>query len=112
MTDDETTLAELKAAARAFAADRDWDPYHSPKNLALALAGEIAELAAEFRWLTEAESREKLSDPEFKGRVADELADVLNLLALMASHCGIDLGAATVAKRAKAAVKYPASRRA
>jgi NTP pyrophosphatase (non-canonical NTP hydrolase) len=108
VADDTTTIEQLKAAARAFAAERDWDPYHSPKNLALALAGEIGELAAEFRWLTEAESRSHLLDPAFQGRVADELADVLNLLLLMASHCGIDLSVAAAAKRVKAAVKYPA----
>ncbi len=100
------TVGELKAAIIAFAAARAWEPYHSPKNLAMALASECGELCGELRWLTADETR--ALDPARRQAVADELADVANIVLLLSHHTGIDLSEALAAKLVKNAVKYPA----
>lgn len=108
MSDDTTTVAALKRVARRFAAERNWDPYHSPKNLVMALACEVGELLEPFRWLTEDESRTIVfADETVRQAVADELADVLSLLLQVSLHTGIDLSEALRAKMVKNAVKYP-----
>jgi NTP pyrophosphatase (non-canonical NTP hydrolase) len=112
MSDETTTVAALKAVTRRFAAERDWDPYHSPKNLAMALAGEIGELVVPFRWLTEDESRSVVyADPAVRRAVADELADVFSLLLQLSQHTGIDLSEALREKMARNATKYPPAAR-
>jgi len=108
MSDDTTTVAALKRVARRFAAERNWDPYHSPKNLVMALACEVGELLEPFRWLTEDESRTVVfADETVRQAVADELADVMSLLLQVSLHTGIDLSEALRAKMVKNAVKYP-----
>lgn len=108
MPDEATTVAALKAVVRRFAAERNWDPYHSPKNLVLALASEVGELCEPFRWLSEAEARSRVyGDPAMRQAVADELADVLNLLLQLSIHTGIDLSDALADKMIRNAVKYP-----
>lgn len=107
MSDATTPVAALKAAIRAFASARDWDPFHSPKNLAMALASEVGELCDIFRWLTAEESRAAASDPHLREAIADEMADAANILLLLSEHTGIDLSDAVRAKLAKNAVKYP-----
>ena len=108
MSDDTTTVAALKRVARRFAAERNWDPYHSPKNLVMALACEVGELLEPFRWLTEDESRTVVfADESVRQAVADELADVMSLLLQVSLHTGIDLSEALRAKMVKNAVKYP-----
>ncbi len=107
MPDATTTVAALKAAIRAFADARGWEPYHSPKNLAMALASEVGELCQEFRWLTAEESRAASADPRLREAIADELADVANIVFLLSEHTGIDLSEAVQAKLIKNAVKYP-----
>lgn len=108
MSDETTTVAALKAVTRRFAAERNWDPYHSPKNLVMALAGEIGELVEPFRWLTEDESRTAVyADPAVRRAVADELADVFSLLLQVSQHTGIDLSEALRAKMVRNATKYP-----
>jgi NTP pyrophosphatase (non-canonical NTP hydrolase) len=112
MADATTTVADLKARVRTFSQARDWDSYHSPKNLVMALACEVGELIEPFRWLTEAESRNKVAtDAAFRAAVADELADVACLVAQVSIHTGIDLSDAVVVKMAKNEVKYPAPAR-
>jgi NTP pyrophosphatase (non-canonical NTP hydrolase) len=108
MSDATTPVAAHKDAIRAFAAARGWDPYHSPKNLVMALASEVGELCELFRWLTPDESRAAAKDPATRGAIADELADVANIVFLLSAHTGIDLSDAVRAKMAKNAVKYPA----
>ena len=100
------SLASLTERLRRFAAERDWDRYHSPKNLAMALTGEAGELAAEFQWLTEAESR--ALDPERLERVRREAGDVLLYLARLADQAGFDLVEAAHAKIDLNAARYPA----
>ncbi len=109
MSDDTTPVGALKAVVRAFADERNWAPYHSPKNLVMALASEAGELVEPFRWLTEDESRRLVrDDPAVRVAVADEMADVFTLLLQLSVHTGIDLADALRAKVVKNAVKYPA----
>jgi NTP pyrophosphatase (non-canonical NTP hydrolase) len=99
---------ELKISLRQFAAERDWDQFHSPKNLAAALAVEAAEVLEHFQWVTEEGSR---SLPEAKvSEVAQELADVFLYLLQLSDKLGIDLIAAGRAKLATNAGKYPVDR--
>ncbi|GLZ77124.1 nucleotide pyrophosphohydrolase [Actinorhabdospora filicis] len=98
-------LASLTADLRAFAAARGWQRYHRPKNLAMALAGEAGELAAEFQWLTPEEA-EALT-PEKRELVAGEMADVLHYLARLADVLDIDLIDAARKKMARNAERFP-----
>jgi NTP pyrophosphatase (non-canonical NTP hydrolase) len=108
MPDGVTPIAELKDAIRRFAEVRGWEPYHTPKNLVMALASEVGELCDVFRWLTPEESIAAGQQPQTRVAVADELADVANILFLLSDHLGIDLSEAVTAKMVKNAVKYPA----
>jgi NTP pyrophosphatase (non-canonical NTP hydrolase) len=108
MSDATTPVAAHKDAIRTFAAARGWEPYHSPKNLVMALASEVGELCEVFRWLTPEESRRAADDPATRAAIADELADVANIVFLLSAHTGIDLSDAVRAKMAKNTVKYPA----
>ena len=108
MPDATTPVAALKAGIRRFAAARGWDPYHTPKNLAMALASEVGELCELFRWLTPDESAAAASDPKTREAIADELADIANIVFLLSEHTGIDLSEAVAAKMAKNEVKYAA----
>ena len=98
MTDATTPVAALKDAIRQFAADRGWEPYHTPKNLVMALASEVGELCTEFRWMTPDESRGAANDPARREAIADELADVANIVFLLSLHTGIDLADAVRAR--------------
>ena len=108
VADAATTVGTLKQAVRRFADERGWEPYHSPKNLAMALACEAAELMEPFRWLESAESRAITHDPAKREAVADELADVAVLLLNLSLALNVDLSDAIAAKMAKNAIKYPA----
>ena len=101
-------LDELKQRLRTFAAERDWEQYHSPKNLAMALIVEAAELVEHFQWLTETQSQGL--DPAKREQVAQELADVFIYLVRLADRLDIDLLAAAARKIALNAEKYPADR--
>jgi len=100
-------IAALQARLRRFADDRGWERFHAPKNLAMALGVEAAELAEIYQWMTEAESRAAHLDPATHERIADELADVLLYLVQIAEKTGIDLEQAADAKLAKNALKHP-----
>jgi dCTP diphosphatase len=99
-------LEELRQHVRAFVAERDWDRFHSPKNLAMALSVEASELVELFQWLTEEESN--ALDPGQRQRVAEEMADVLWFLVRLSDRLGVDLLQAAEAKLAANAAKYPA----
>ena len=101
-------LQDLRLRLREFAAARDWDQFHSPKNLAMALGVEAAELMEHFQWLTEADSRELTE--KTRREVAEEIADVQIYLVRLADRLGIDILAATEAKMAVNEVKYPAEK--
>jgi NTP pyrophosphatase (non-canonical NTP hydrolase) len=109
VADATTSIGELKDAVRRFADDRHWEPFHSPKNVAMALAVEAAELMEPFRWLDCEESRQFVTKPEQRQAVADEMADVAILVMNMSLSTGIDISEAVMQKLAKNAVKYPAA---
>ena len=98
----------LQQRLRDFAAARDWQPYHAPKNLAMALMVEAAELMEHFQWSTLDESRALTRDPAKKEAIADEIADVLLYLVQLADQTGVDIDAAVEAKLRKNAIKHPA----
>ncbi len=104
----DTTIIELRNRLRQFAAERDWDQFHSPKNLAMALGAEAGELLEQFQWLTEPESSHP--DPKRRQAIADELADILIYLIRLADKLDIDPLEAAFAKIEKNAEKYPADR--
>lgn len=102
------TLDELRHSLRTFAAARDWDRFHTPKNLAMALGGEAGELLAEFQWLTPEESSSL--DAKAENAVAEEMADVLIYLVRLADVLEIDLMAAAEAKVQANADRYTVER--
>ena len=98
------TIEELTQQVRLFAAERQWQQFHTPKNLAMALSEEAGELVAEFQWLTPEQSHE-LSHQQQKA-VGEEMADVLIYLCRLADVTGIDLMAAAENKLAANAARY------
>ncbi len=102
----QSDLQLLRDQLRAFALARDWDQFHSPKNLSMALMVEVAELMEHFQWLTEAQSTE-LSTLNQQA-IAEELADILLYLVRLSDKLGVDLYQASLQKINKNAVKYPA----
>lgn len=103
-------VAPLQQAIARFAHERAWEPYHSPKNLAMALTGEVGELAEIFQWLTEEASHEVAREPATARPVRDELADVLIYLVRLAAVLEVDLDEAVRSKLATNATKYPVER--
>jgi dCTP diphosphatase len=101
-------LTALQAELRRFAAERDWDRFHSPKNLSMALAVEAAELVEQFQWLTEEQSGRL--DAERRERVRLELADVFIYLLRLADRLDVDLLRAAADKIIVNAAKYPVER--
>jgi dCTP diphosphatase len=99
------SLQTLRDALRQFAADRDWDQFHYPKNLAIALNVEAAELLEHFQWMSEAESAAIPEQTSVK--VREELADVFLYLIRLADKLNIDLSAAAAEKMRINAAKYP-----
>jgi len=98
-------LTQLRDALRQFAAERDWDQFHSPKNLASALSVEAAELLERFQWLTEEQSRQL--PPTELARVREEMADVLNYLVRLADKLDVNLLEAAREKMKINEQKYP-----
>ena len=109
-TDDDTTVATLRRELAAFVHEREWEQFHDPKNLAMAIATEAAELMEHFRWVKNDPSRELVQDPAARQAIADELADVLAFALSFANAADIDITTALRAKMAKNAEKYPADR--
>lgn len=101
-------IESLVLALRDFARARDWEQFHSPKNLAAALAVEASELLEHFQWLTEEQSRQLADDK--KAKVAEEVADVLLYLLQLSDKLGIDPLDAAQAKLQANACKYPVDR--
>lgn len=101
-------LEEVRQFLRRFAAERDWEQFHTPKNLAMALAGEAGELLEIFQWLTVEESAKIMDDGERAQAVADELADVLQYVVRLADVLGVDLSEALWRKLRSNEARYPA----
>lgn len=108
-TDQATTVAALRDMVEQFVAERDWHRFHAPKNLAMALAIEAAELMEHFQWIDVPASRELPGDAEKLASVGEELADVLCYAMALANELGIDIATAMRAKMVKNAQKYPAA---
>lgn len=107
LSDDTTTVAEIKNRVLAFARERDWEQFHAPKNLCMALAAEAGELMEHFLWCSTAESAVVAAAPAKRGRIEEELADVVIYALEFANMTGIDVAAAIERKMAANAAKYP-----
>lgn len=108
MSDQDTTVAQLRDIVRRFVDERDWRQFHSPKNLSMSLAIEAAELMEHFQWIDVAESRRTGEDAERRTEIGEEMADVLCYLLALANTLELDLSAAVRDKLVKNAAKYPA----
>ena len=107
LSDSTTTVADLKAKILAFVRERDWEQFHAPKNLAMALAAESGELMEHFLWATTESSHAIVNDPAKRTKISDELADVVIYAIEFANMSRIDLSAAIAAKMEANAKKYP-----
>lgn len=107
LADSTTTISDLKARVLAFARERDWEQFHSPKNLSMAIAAESGELMEHFLWATGEQSQVIARDPAKRTRIADELADVVIYAIEFANITGLDLAAAIESKMSANAKKYP-----
>lgn len=108
MTSSADSLLRLRDVLREFTAERAWQPFHTPKNLAMALSGEAAEVIEHFRWLTPEQSA--ALDEATREEVALELADVLCFLVRLADVLDIDLAAAAERKMVINAARYPVAK--
>ena len=107
MRNADDSLASLTKAALKFRDEREWKQFHNFKDLAVTLSLEAAEVLEHAQWKTAKELEQHLADPGQREQVADELADVLHVLLLLAGHAKIDLADAFAHKLEKTAKKYP-----
>jgi len=108
MNDTTTTVSQLKTLVESFVDQRDWQQFHDPKNLAMSIAIEAAELMEHFQWLRSDQLAQHLADQRQKDLVREELADVLAFCLAMANVLQIDLSGALNDKMTSNARKYPA----
>ncbi|KAL8246353.1 hypothetical protein R6Q59_007569 [Mikania micrantha] len=104
---DDVSLSELKKKMADFAKERDWDQFHSPRNLLLALVGEVGELSEIFQWKGEVPRGLPGWEDEEKQHLGEELSDVLLYLVRLSDICDVDLGKAVLRKLELNATKYP-----
>lgn len=107
LDDNQTSIGQLRQLVADFVEERDWRQFHAPKNLAMSLAIEAAELMEHFQWLTVQQSRELQQVPGRRTAVAEEMADVCCYLLALANELDIDLSQAVQHKMTKNALKYP-----
>jgi NTP pyrophosphatase (non-canonical NTP hydrolase) len=107
MPDNDETVEQLRDAVRAFVDERDWRKFHTPKNLAMSLAIEAAELMEHFQWLDAPESAARGRDPVHRAQIAEEMADVCCYLLSLANALELDLSTAVRSKLVKNATRYP-----
>ncbi|MDP6444386.1 MAG: nucleotide pyrophosphohydrolase [Pirellulaceae bacterium] len=108
MSDNSTTIQQLRDVVDEFVSQRDWEQFHAPKNISMALAIEAAELMEHFQWLTVSASREVADDEKKRDAVAEELADVVCYALALANEMRIDISDSLAAKMVKNREKYPA----
>ena len=108
MNDSQTTIADLREVVRRFVDERDWQQFHAPKNLSMALTIEAAELMEHFQWIGSDDSRTVGGDTAKLTAIGEELADVFCYTLAIANELDIDLSAAMADKMIKNAQKYPA----
>lgn len=104
------TLEDLRGRLSQFAREREWTPFHTPKNLAMAVAGEAGELVALFQWMRPEESEVEMLAPESLQKVRSEIADVFLYLLQLADRLELDLLEASAAKLVENSEKYPISK--
>ncbi|MGO9288233.1 MAG: nucleotide pyrophosphohydrolase [Polyangia bacterium] len=107
---EERSILELTEALRKFAADRQWERYHTPKNLVMALTGELGELAEIFQWLEPDQCAAAVADSATRKHIEEELADVFGYLLRLADVLGVSLSDALVAKMESNAGRYSIER--
>lgn len=110
MSDEETTVAELRRAMAAFVDRRDWQQYHTPKNLAMSIAIESAELMEHFQWYSAEEAAARLTEPSVRAAITEELADILMYCLSFANVTAIDMAEAIRAKMARNELRFPVER--
>ncbi len=108
MTDETTTVTELRRLVASFIAERAWEKYHDPKNLSMAIAIEAAELMEHFQWVRNDELPTLLRDERLREEIGEEIADITCFVLSLANVLTLDLAAAVERKIAKNAAKYPA----
>ncbi len=109
-SDADTTVADLRRLVARFVAEREWQRFHDPKNLAMSIAIEAAELMEHFQWLRSDELAALQADPVATAAIREELSDVLAFALAFANTLGIDVTEALTAKMVKNAQKYPAEK--
>jgi NTP pyrophosphatase (non-canonical NTP hydrolase) len=102
------TLDDLAAELCRFAAERDWEQFHTPKNLAISLAVEVGEVLEHVQWGSDEDITARFATPDGRAAISEELADVLIYLVRLADLLGIDLLASASSKLAANAERYPA----
>lgn len=107
-SDAQTTVGDLRQAVAAFVDARDWQPFHGPKNLAMSIAIEAAELMERFQWLTTEEAQAAAEAPAEKAAVADELADILIYCLSLSNALDLDVSSAVLGKLQTNEHRYPA----
>jgi NTP pyrophosphatase (non-canonical NTP hydrolase) len=107
MPDASTSIADLRQIVTQFVAERQWQIYHDPKNLSMAIAIEAAELMEHFQWVRSDEIDAQLRDPKIRAEITDELADITCFVLAMTNALGIELSDAVRQKMVKNAAKYP-----
>jgi NTP pyrophosphatase (non-canonical NTP hydrolase) len=107
MADDATTVGDLRRAMQAFVDEREWQSFHTPKNLVMSLTIEAAELMEHYQWCDSSESLTRTDDPARRQAVGEEIADVCCYLLSLVNALGIDLSEAVTAKLIKNRAKYP-----
>jgi dCTP diphosphatase len=107
VTDCDTTLADLRQRVADFVAARDWQQFHVPRNLSVAIAVEAAELMEHFQWLTQERALVAMEDEEKREAVVDELADVLIYGLSLANALGVDVSTAVLDKLARNEHRFP-----
>ena len=105
--DPQTTVDSLREEVREFVQERDWEQYHSPKNLAMSIAIEAAEIMEHFQWHSSGESRELVENEETRTQVAHEVADVIIYCLALANQLDIDVSTAVRAKLESGRQRYP-----
>ena len=107
MRDETTTIGSLRDEIARFIQERDWEQFHSPKNLSMSITIEAAELMELFQWMEVDEARTKSQLPEMRGRIEEEIADISIYILSLCNTLGLDLSACILAKMEKNRGKYP-----
>lgn len=110
MADEQVKVGDLRQLVARFVAEREWQPYHDPKNLAMSIAIEAGELMESFQWVRSEELAALTADPQRRAEIADELADVVCYALALANALGLDVSDALRAKMVKNEAKYPVER--